>query len=82
MNTISPTAASLFSRLAVEPATRVAPPPEEVRADKPSLVQARLESTVEGMCPYCSASMRRTFAAGVESWVCDKDRHVAPVRNS
>jgi hypothetical protein len=43
-------------------------------------VTARLDITEEGTCPYCYAKMRKSMAGNHSVWLCDKDRHVAPVK--
>lgn len=49
---------------------------------KPKPVKARLENTVEGVCPYCKQPMSTSEAAGVPVWVCHSDRAVSPKLNS
>ena len=53
-----------------------------VAATEPVKVTARLDSTVEGECPYCHSRMRTSIAANQQVWICDKDRHVVPLRNA
>ena len=33
------------------------------------------------VCPYCKAAMRPSTAVGIDVFVCDSDRHVAPAAN-
>jgi len=55
-----------------------------IKEDGPPIaVTARLEATKEGICPYCKHPMRKTLAVNnTEVWLCDGDRHVAPVRTT
>ena len=78
---ITPQALSLFERLSPAPVPSVVPVLTQASTSLKEKVTARLEITKEGVCPYCSAAMRRTFAANQPVWVCDTDRHVAPVKN-
>lgn len=57
-------------------------PKPSVTASVPeSKVNARLDITEADLCPYCGDRMRRTTALGVDVFLCDHDRHVAPVPN-
>ena len=79
---ITPQALSLFERLSPsKPVPSVVPTTALAATSVKERVTARLEITKEGVCPYCSTPMRRTFAASQPVWLCDADRHVAPVRN-
>lgn len=69
----------LFSRFSG--ATPATTPPEPKKTPEKQAVTARLEATEEGKCPYCKMPMRRTTASDIDVWLCDGDRHVAPVRD-
>lgn len=58
-------------------------PKPEVKASvpEPKPVTARLDITEADLCPYCGDRMRRTTALGIDVFLCDHDRHVAPVPN-
>ena len=45
-------------------------------------VTSRLSNDQEGVCPYCSKTMKRTQAAGNSVYICEKDRYVAPIANA
>lgn len=91
-------AADLFSRFsqpksvapaAPESVVSSSPQPSSTETSKPSnasatkeKVTARLESTQEGVCPYCSNPMRKSLVATGEVWLCEEDRHVVPLRNA
>jgi hypothetical protein len=79
---ISQRATAMFDRFTPAPPPPEPTPPAAVTAAGEVAVTARLESTVEGLCPYCNGSMRKTIAAEQPVWICDSDRHVVPVRNS
>lgn len=75
---LTPRASALFDSF-----TPKAPAPTEVVAAKEkTAVKARLESTEEGVCPYCRDKMRHSTAVGLPVWLCEKDRHVVPLRNA
>ena len=48
---------------------------------KPIAERAKLNYSDDGVCPYCSKAMARTFAAGQPIHICRADRYVAPMRN-
>jgi uncharacterized paraquat-inducible protein A len=72
---LTPESKDLFARF-----TPTVSKPVEV-PQKPTAVTARLDATEEGTCPYCHTPMRRSRAADLPVWVCDGDRHVAPVKS-
>lgn len=74
---ITPESLSLFTRFSPEK-TKAVP---VVSSSTPTAVTARLDLTEEGVCPYCHTPMRRSIAASLPVWVCDGDRHVAPVKS-
>lgn len=76
---LTPSARDLFQRFS--PAQNPAPS-EPVQATSEKRVTARLESTVEGVCPYCQNPMRKSRVSLGEVWLCEEDRHVVPVRNA
>ncbi len=80
--TMTPKAQAMFDRLS--PQTLKPAFTKELLASpvEPTKVVARLESTVEGTCPYCQGPMRTSVAAGQTVWLCEKDRHVVPTRNA
>lgn len=76
-------AAAMFDKLSPIPAAKPQAPKETLASPvEPTKVTARLESVVEGECPYCQNPMRTSIAADQQVWICDKDRHVVPLRNS
>lgn len=48
-------------------------------AGTPKPEKARIEYSEEGVCPYCSKQMVRSFAAGQPVHLCKDDRYVAPM---
>lgn len=84
---ITPSAKSMFQRLGDAPP--VAPntagvASQDASAKEPTAkpITARLESVVEGECPYCHGQMTRSSVEAGEVWMCVKDRHVVPIRDS
>lgn len=75
-------AALLFSQFSELGRAAVTPPKTEPKPKSdPRLLTARLEAMDEGVCPYCKNQMRRSFSQGLEVWLCEEDRHVAPIRD-
>jgi len=72
---MTPGARGLFDRL-MPPQQKPIP----VESNSKTAVVAKLEATIEGVCPYCQSNMRKTRVGDLEAWVCDGDRHVAPIR--
>lgn len=80
---LTPSAKDLFNRFS-QPAylpTRDSSQQATANAPKKS-VTARLESTTEGICPYCGTQMRNSKVEMGEVWLCENDRHVVPLRNT
>lgn len=69
----------LTSRSAFRMFDRLSPSKPVVAAAKP--VTAGLSVEEEGVCPYCNGKMRQTFSGPHQVWLCDYDRHVAPIRD-
>lgn len=75
----TPEARDVFRRFAPQ---KVPGPTATEASATPTPVTARLESTQEGVCPYCQKTMRKSHVAIGEVWLCDDDRHVVPPRNA
>lgn len=80
---LTPSATELFNRFTKDTVSpeSVSPQVATTNTSKKS-VTARLESTTEGVCPYCHAQMRKSRVEMGEVWLCENDRHVVPLRNT
>lgn len=50
-------------------------------AVRPTLVNARLNYRIVGVCPYCEKPMGRVNCCDQEVFLCEEDRFVSPLPN-
>lgn len=55
---------------------------KEVATAPVDKVTAALSLDAPDACPYCHAQLRMCVAMGIPSYICDKDRYVAPQPNT
>lgn len=60
--------------------------PEDKKETAAPVVQPKREAAalsldVPNQCPYCKSTMTRTTAVGIDVYLCDQDRYVAPCEN-
>ena len=76
-------ASALFSRFSVAEESTPVESKTASLLSKPKRVESRLELESEGQCPYCGSQMKSSLAGeNVQVWLCERDRHVVPKRNS
>jgi hypothetical protein len=57
------------------------PAPQAVVSSVAEKQTSALNIDSDSVCPYCKKDMVPVISGGVECFLCDSDRHVAPARN-